>query len=258
MLLILSGVSQAVKDVRKEKAEEPKFRTRLLKGGRKSGGSDDYYYGDYDDDYTDDGIGGHREVRSITLKITNLSFLQPFSPMFVMVHNADAIPLFTLGEEPSVALQILAENGDPTPLAEAYANAEGVFFSGIYTEGAPWGGGMNIFITVPYRPLFPYLTIATMAINTNDAFVALNGVRIVPNLVLTGPAYDAGSEINNELCGSMPGPACTNIDDGNVRSGDSEGFVHVHRGFFGVGDLRQQNYDWRNPMLRVEMMDPFT
>jgi hypothetical protein len=173
-----------------------------------------------------------------------------------MVHNEDAIPLYALGESPSVALSILAENGDPTPLAEAYANQEGIFFSGIYNEGAPWNGGGQIFITLPYRDAFPYLTMASMAMNTNDAFVGLNGVRIFPDLVLTGPAMDAGSEINNENCTSIPGPACSAIP-GNVRSGNGEGFVHVHRGFYGIGDLPQYIYDWRNPMIRIEMLSPF-
>lgn len=225
---------------------------RELKGKSGRSGGDDYYY--YDDD-----AAFNPDTDTITLKITNLSFLQPFGPLFVMVHNADAIPLFTLGIEASVNLQILAETGDPTPLAEVYANAEGVFFSGIYTEGSPWGGGADIFITIPYLGnAFPYLTIAGMALNTNDGFIALNGVRIIPDLIVTGPMYDAGSENNDEDCRSIPGPACPQ-DSGNVRSGNGEGIVHVHRGFFGLNpDLPANRYDWKNPVMRVELMDPFT
>jgi hypothetical protein len=70
---------------------------------------------------------------------------------------------------------------------------------------------------------------------------------------ITGPGYDAGTEENNELCTSMPGPACAAIDSENVHSGGGEGVVHVHRGFFGVGDLPQAGYDWRNPMVLVEV-----
>jgi hypothetical protein len=51
----------------------------------------------------------------------------------------------------------------------------------------------------------------------------------------------------------MPGPACAEIDSGNMSSGSGEGVVHVHRGFFGVGDLPQAGYDWRNPMVLVEV-----
>ena len=66
------------------------------------------------------------------------------------------------------------------------------------------------------------------------------------------PGLDAGSEENNELCESIPGPGCANVTAGNIRSFNGEGFVHVHRGFFGIGDLLpQQQYDWRNPMVRV-------
>lgn len=65
-----------------------------------------------------------------------------------------------------------------------------------------------------------------------------------------GPAYDAGTEENNESCQSIPGPACGAT--GNVASGNGEGFVHVHRGFFGVGGtLPQADFDWRNPIMSV-------
>ena len=50
--------------------------------------------------------------------------------------------------------------------------------------------------------------------------------------------------------------ACENVavaKQGNIASGNGEGFVHIHRGFFGKGDLSQSGYDWRNPMMRVEM-----
>ena len=43
------------------------------------------------------------------------------------------------------------------------------------------------------------------------------------------------------------------IDAGNERSGNGEGFIHIHRGFLGVGNdgLEPMRYDWRNPMMRV-------
>ena len=255
LILTLLGISQADNTER-----ERGFRRRELKGDSSDGGfvqplstrrkgSGSGSGGSYD--------SYDRDLNAVTLKITNLSYKQPFSAMFVMVHNADAIPLFTLGTPAAVNLQILAENGDPTPLAQTYAKGEGVFFSGIYKEGAPWNGGADIFITIPYRPLFPFLTIAAMAMNTNDGFVALNGIRIIPNLVITGPMYDAGSEINNEQCSSIPGPACP-LNSGNVRAGRGEGFVHVHRGMHNLTvDIPAAIYDWRNPVIRVEFMDPY-
>ena len=57
----------------------------------------DYYY-DYYYDY-------------MTLKITNLSYMQPFSGIFVAIHNEHAPPLFELGSPASEELARLAEDG---------------------------------------------------------------------------------------------------------------------------------------------------
>ena len=193
---------------------------------------------------------------TITLKVTNLSWQQPFGGVFVMTHNAHVDPLFTLGEEASEELALLAENGSPGPLVDLYSGAHGVGTTFGFAEGAPFGGnvGANTFyIDIPYDSDYPYVSLATMAINTNDCFIAINGRKLSPGDVFTGPGYDAGSEANNELCSSIPGPACP-AGSGNNRSGGGEGFVHVHRGFFGVGDLSQAGYDWRNPMVRFEVM----
>jgi len=88
--------------------------------------------------------------------------------------------------------------------------------------------------------------------------VALNSQRVDAG-VYNSPGYDSGTERNNESCSSIPGPACPRDDPDvpiNAASGDGEGFVHVHRGFFGIGDdgiLGEAGYDWRNPMMRVEI-----
>jgi hypothetical protein len=51
---------------------------------------------------------------------------------------------------------------------------------------------------------YPYVTIASMAINTNDCFVAINGMKLSDGDHITGPGYNAGTEENNELCNSTP------------------------------------------------------
>jgi hypothetical protein len=210
-----------------------------------------------------DGDGGDDDIRTdspvhpgsdVTLKITNLTFRQPFSGFIVVLHNRDADPLFVLGEEASQELAMLAEDGNPGPLYDKYNGAYGVKFVDIHDAAAPFFGGQVTYITVPYERNYPYITIASMAINTNDCFVALNGVFLSPGQIIDVPGYDAGSEVNNELCSSIPGPACPS-GSGNVRSGNGEGYVHIHRGFKGVGDrLSEAGYDWRNPMMRVEVV----
>jgi hypothetical protein len=98
-----------------------------------------------------------------------------------------------------------------------------------------------------------------MLIPTNDAFVALNAVQLPypgwPTQTYTAVAYDAGSEVNDELCSSTPGPLFAECggSGGGGRVGGGEGFVHVHRGMHGVGDFKPIGRDWRNPVAEVRV-----
>ena len=197
---------------------------------------------------------GSMKAKTVTIKVTNLSVRQPFSPFFVMTHDSSVPPVYTFGAEPSEPLALLAENGDPGPLVEMYSSMEGVGSAFGFMEMAPYFGGDTAMIEVPYDKDYPYVTLATMAINTNDCFVAISGAPLKSGYSAMLPGLDAGSEVNNELCDSIPGPACADIDTTNIRSGDGEGFVHVHPGFHGVGDLSESRDDWRNPMAMVYVM----
>ena len=73
-----------------------------------------------------------------------------------------------------------------------------------FSIGAPYFGGESLQIDVEVSDDYPLLvTITTMAINTNDFFTALNGVRLYPVMVLDVPGLDAGSEENNDTCVSI-------------------------------------------------------
>jgi hypothetical protein len=81
---------------------------------------------------------------------------------------------------------------------------------------------------------------------TNDGFVALNSVPARPGTYMI-PVYDAGSEINDELAVNIPGPGGE-----GYNSADGEGFVHIHAGIHGIGDLPEpENLDWRNPAAKI-------
>ncbi|CAN0255318.1 unnamed protein product [Laminaria digitata] len=69
------------------------------------------------------------------------------------------------------------------------------------------------------------------------------------------PAFDAGTESNNELCSHMPGPACS-ATSGNAQDAPGEGFIHVHRGIHGEADITTRVYDWRNPVAEVFVFAP--
>jgi len=194
-----------------------------------------------------------KRKKKLTLTVTNLAYQQPFSAFFVMVHNEHAEPLFTLGYPSSDELARLAEDGDPGPLADYYKDAKGVLSAVAFTDEAPTTAGEKLEIPAYVSDKYPYVTIASMAINTNDCFVAVNGMKLYSGDRITVPGYDSGTEENNELCTSIPGPACP-ADSGNEESGNGEGVVHVHRGFHGVGGtLSEAGYNWRNPMMLVEV-----
>ncbi len=93
-----------------------------------------------------------------------------------------------------------------------------------------------------------------MLIPTNDAFVSVQGMRVPDGRMTTtvaAVAYDAGSEPNDELCASIPGPVCGG--EGGSPDADGEGFVHVHAGIHGIGDLAAADFDWRNPVAQVKI-----
>jgi hypothetical protein len=103
------------------------------------------------------------------------------------------------------------------------------------------------------------LSVAAMLIPTNDASFALNDVAgpLGPRtLSFVSPAYDSGSEVNDELCASIPGPSfaeCGGPGGGAQVVGGEEGYVHIHRGIHGVGDLVESERDWWNPVARIEV-----
>lgn len=190
---------------------------------------------------------------TLTLRITNGSVRQPFAPFFVMSHDGSVDNLYTLGSEATPELASLAETGSPMALVGLYAGQDGVFDIFAFDAGFPYMGGQSLEIDVTVSPSYPMVTIASMAINTNDCFVAINGMKLEVGDVLMLPGLDAGSEENNELCASIPGPAC-DMTSGNVASGNGEGFVHIHPGIQAIGDLPAGRYEWLNPMVRVAVV----
>jgi hypothetical protein len=54
---------------------------------------------------------------------------------------------------------------------------------------------------------------------------------------------------NDEACASIPGPQCGGAPFSPNDSG--EGFVYVHSGIHGIGDLSASQYSWNNPVLKV-------
>jgi len=185
--------------------------------------------------------------------VTNLTRGQQFTPILVASHR-EGVRLFTLGSPASSELATLAEEGNTAPLAALLLATPGV--RDIATSAGLLNPGQSVTISVDAGGGFDHLSVAAMLIPTNDGFFALNGVEGPLGdqaLTLYSPAYDAGSERNDELCASIPGPFFAECGGagGGGKPGGGEGYVHIHAGIHGVGDLDPAHRDWRNPVAQV-------
>ena len=191
--------------------------------------------------------------RRYEVSITNLTRGQQFTPILVASHKS-SVALFKLGAPASPGLATLAEEGNTTPLTAELVALSGtgqvVSGSGLTNPGA------TTTLIVEGRRGFARLSVAAMLIPTNDAFFALNGIELPrgdDTLTVTAPAYDAGSERNDELCASVPGPFFAECkgSGGGAKAGGGEGYVHIHAGIHGIGDLPAAVRDWRNPVALI-------
>ncbi len=181
------------------------------------------------------------KLKQYEVSITNATANHVFTPTFLVTH-AGKVSLFKVGEKASEGLAHQAETGDPSVILAETQARNGVFDTviGGLVEGGETG---SFYITAPRRA---HLSLTAMLATTNDAFVALNYVRL-PKKSVTYYAriYDAGSEANNENCEFIPGPPC---GDENKRAIDgSEGFVSIANGIHGIKDLSAEDLDWNNP-----------
>jgi len=201
-------------------------------------------------------------MASFDVTVTNLTNGQPVSPVAVIAHQA-GYSVFTIGSPATVGLETLAEGGDNSMLiAEADADAN-VLSSG--SGAAPIGpaGSETVTIDVLESDLAGLMvSVSTMLVNTNDAISGLNGVDVsglAEGDAWTGRAivYDAGTELNTELGGEIPGPAGGGEGFNAARS-DRDDRVAMHSGVISQDDgfatsalTGQHRFD--NPALKVRI-----
>lgn len=196
------------------------------------------------------------DIQRYEVTVTNLTRGQQFTPILVARHD-DSVRLFELGRPASPELATLAEEGNTAPLAAALGALPGT--AAVVSGNALTNPGASTTLVIESRAgSFPRLSVAAMLIPTNDAFFAANGVALPTGndtLVLVVPAYDSGSERNDETCASIPGPFFAECggSGGGARVGGGEGFVHIHAGMHGVGSFAPAQRDWRNPVARISV-----
>ena len=191
------------------------------------------------------------------LSVTNLSNNQPMSPPAWAFHGDDYMG-WQIGGAASDGLEVLAESGDPSGfIDEARSN------SSVYTQRA----GDDLVLpgqTGTYTVTFKHeddlkFTLATMLVNTNDAFVGVNAVAIGElemgqELEFLARAYDAGTEENLETAATIPGPA--GGGEGFNATRESSDQVTMHSGVVTMSDglsssTLDQSHRFDNPVARV-------
>jgi len=189
----------------------------------------------------------HKGMYAVT--ITNLTKGQTFTPILA-ASTKKGSTVFKLGTPASDELEIIAESGNNQPLADRLSD-EGYALDTV-SSGALLGPGESVTLNVKMGGKFSFVSIASMLIPTNDAFIATNSIRGPKkkghSVTVYSPVYDSGTEINDELCVNMPGPFCGG--EGFNEAG-GEGFVHINVGMHDVGDLASSQFDWRNPAAKI-------
>ena len=185
--------------------------------------------------------------------VTNLTRGQRFTPILVATHKA-GVRLFELGSPGSPQLKTLAEEGNVAPMTALLLGNPNVL--DVVNSGALLNPGSSITQRVRTRGGFDNVSVAAMLIPTNDGFFAVNdleGPDETDSITVFSPAYDAGTEVNDERCASIPGPffiECGGPGGGGAPGG-GEGYVHIHAGIHGIGNLDPAIRDWRNPVAKI-------
>lgn len=209
------------------------------------------------------------------ITVTNLARRQVLTPTVVIVHSSNFKPLFDEGHsmedpnDPAARPEVrpLIEEADAGPLFDVVSNDSNVRQVKILQGAQPDAGpgiipfpagrnkvilpGKSASITVDGGGREKLLSLIGMLGQTNDSFYALRSIALPKGKsteTYYAVAYDAGTEVNNELCAFIPGAPCGNV---GARALNGEGFVRISEGIHGVGSLPANLWDWRNPIAKI-------
>ena len=196
----------------------------------------------------DEDYGRRERGRLYRVTITNATRGQILSPPVIFTHRA-GFRLFELGEAASAEVAAVAEDAVNGPLETLLSDSPKV--ADHVTGSGPVPPGQSTTLMVRARGRARYLGGISMLVVSNDAFFGAQGLALPRSGTVRyrAIAYDAGSEGNSELCSQIPGPPCGNPGVRNLAT--AEGFVHVHAGIHGIGDLIPSQHDWRNPVVQI-------
>ncbi|KAL3781021.1 LOW QUALITY PROTEIN: hypothetical protein HJC23_007917 [Cyclotella cryptica] len=203
--------------------------------------------------------GGNAGLCRVT--VTNLSFKQAFSRMFVMLHEkyvTQHFPIYEFGQNPSKEMCDLTQDLNANGLQAFYNGRPGVdrawvtsnFFnfddSQLATTQFLDGGATFRFLV---RPMSGYISLAAGFPFANDGGIVLQGAAIFNGAEYYLPAIDSGCEANLQTCWSVPATqadfqelapraecAGESLSDTNDNTFGGENFVSIHRGMQYLSD----------------------
>ena len=186
------------------------------------------------------------------VKITNLTPGQAFTP-FLLVTHSPGMNIYLPGTPASEELRAIAEGGNFMPMKEKYMGMMGVMDIQEGTALTTPGVTAEFVISGMYGYR---LSLVAMLLPTNDGFVGANMMLPMEGGTMGyAYGYDAGTEMNDELCSSIPNPGLHDMEC-NARGhgetiGMGEGAIVIHSGIHGHGDFMPMDRDWKNPVARV-------
>lgn len=191
--------------------------------------------------------------QSYSLSVTNLTANQPMSPIALLFHTDKVMP-WAAGQPASVALEKLAEGGDATD----FDSLAGV--NNRLSGSAPLAPGKTEDFSFEVQPAdIKMLSVASMLVNTNDAFTGVQKIDLAnfhlgESKKYRTMAYDAGTEANSEERGTMPGPV--DGGEGFNSARNDVNWVHVHPGVISSDDglansLLKYSHRFDNPVAII-------
>ncbi len=196
---------------------------------------------------------------SYTFEVTleNLTANQPLSPFAVLAHN-DQFTLFSTGMAASIAVEQMAESGDNSAIL-AYKESDTNVMGAYSGNGVIMPGGSETISFTTTDKSVNRVSISSMLVNTNDAFVGFNqadlsALTVDGAMTYSLAVWDAGTEANSETAATIPGPA--GGGEGFNSDRDDNDIVTLHSGVISADDglstsTLNASHRFQNPAARL-------
>ena len=188
------------------------------------------------------------------VKITNLTPGQAFTPFLLATHSMD-VNMFLPGTMASAELRAIAEGGDVSGMKMMLEGMMGMGVMSVMAGDSFTTPGVTTEFMI--SGMYGYrVSLVSMLIPTNDTFVGANMMLPMEGGMMGyAYAYDAGTEMNDEMCSSIPNPPpgyaeCAAPGHG-MAIGMGEGGIVISNGINGHGDFMPMMRDWKNPVARI-------